>query len=90
MGDSCWRNRLCIFSAAGYTLPGTHWQAEPLLDNSDLLRLVYALGLLLLIVPGVIYGLRSRREALRYAVIWIALFGAVAVVVWLLMRTQPL
>ena len=54
------------------------------MDSTDLLRLVSLIGVLILVAPGVIYGLRNRRTALRNVAIWAALFGVAAVLFWLL------
>ena len=58
------------------------------MDSTELLRLVGLIGVLILVVPGAIYGLRNRRAALRNIVIWVALIGVAVVLFWLLVRPK--
>ncbi len=58
------------------------------MDSTELLRFVGLIGAAVLIIPGVIWGLRDRRTALRNIAIWVALFGAGALLFWLLARPK--
>lgn len=53
------------------------------MENFDLVRLVWLIGAMVLVLPGVIYGLRDRRAAVRNVAIWAALVAVVAVAYWL-------
>jgi hypothetical protein len=56
------------------------------LDSTSLLQIVGMTGALILIVPGVIYGLRNRRTALRNVAIWAAVAGVSVLLFWLQVR----
>lgn len=43
-------------------------------------------ALLIMVVPGVIYGLRNRRTALRNIAIWAAVIGVSVLLFWLQVR----
>jgi len=58
------------------------------LDSTSLLRLVGLIAVLIMVVPGVIYGLRDRRTALRNIAIWSALIGVAALLFWLITRAR--
>ena len=58
------------------------------MDSTELLRLVGLIGAAVLVVPGVIWGLRDRRAALRNIVIWAALIGVGALLFWLMTRPR--
>ena len=58
------------------------------MDSTELLRFVGLIAVLILVVPGVIYGLRNRRTALRNIAIWLAVFGVAAALFWLLARPK--
>ena len=49
---------------------------EPQFDS---LRLVYLLGVLIIVAPGLVYVLRDKSRALRNTVVWLAIAAAVAV-----------
>ena len=56
------------------------------MDSTDLLRIVGLTALLIMVVPGVVYGLRNRRRALRNVAIWGALIGVSVLLFWLMVR----
>ncbi|MFT5181166.1 MAG: hypothetical protein ACI8S3_001045 [Alphaproteobacteria bacterium] len=56
------------------------------MDSTSLLQIVGMTGALILIVPGVIYGLRNRRTALRNVAIWAAVAGVSVLLFWLQVR----
>jgi hypothetical protein len=56
------------------------------LNSTQLIQFVGVIGALVLIIPGVIWGLRDRRTALRNIAIWVALIGAAALLFWLQVR----
>jgi uncharacterized membrane protein YeaQ/YmgE (transglycosylase-associated protein family) len=56
------------------------------LNSTQLIQLVGVIGALVLIIPGVIWGLRDRRTALRNIAIWVALIGAAVLLFWLQVR----
>lgn len=58
------------------------------MDRTDLVRLVALIGVAILIIPGVVIGLRDRRKAVRNAAIWAVLFVLVLAAVWLLRQSQ--
>lgn len=46
------------------------------MENTDLTRLVWLAGALILVLPAVIYALRDRRAVVRNIALWIVLIGA--------------
>ena len=82
------RNRLCIFRRAGYTVASDLAANGDPLDSTDLLQLTGIVGAVILIIPGIIIGLRNRRTALRNIAIWVALIGVGALLFWLLARPK--
>ena len=62
------------------------FRPSTLLDSTELLRFVGLIGAAVLVIPGVIWGLRDRRTALRNIAIWVALIGAAALLFWLQVR----
>jgi uncharacterized membrane protein YeaQ/YmgE (transglycosylase-associated protein family) len=56
------------------------------LNSTQLIQFVGVIGALVLIIPGVIWGLRDRRTALRNIAIWVALIGAAVLLFWLQVR----
>ena len=58
------------------------------MDSTELLQLVGMTGVLILLIPAVILGLRDRRTALRNIAIWVALIGVAALLFWLLARPK--
>jgi len=56
------------------------------LDSTELLRIVGLTALLIMVVPGVVYGLRDRRRARRNVAIWGALIGVSVLLFWLMVR----
>ena len=56
------------------------------MDSTDLLQIVGMTGALILVVPGIIYGLRNRRTALRNVAICAAVIGVSILLFWLQVR----
>ncbi|MDG2313161.1 MAG: hypothetical protein P8M15_03920 [Alphaproteobacteria bacterium] len=56
------------------------------MDSTEILRLVGIIAVLLMVIPGLIYGLRDRRKALRNVIIWITLFVISILLFWLQVR----
>ncbi|MCZ6452992.1 MAG: hypothetical protein O7G13_04705 [Alphaproteobacteria bacterium] len=56
------------------------------MDSTELLRIVGLTALLIMVVPGVVYGLRDRRRARRNVAIWGALIGVSVLLFWLMVR----
>ena len=66
--------------------PAINWRTELPLDSTELLRIVGLTALLIMVVPGVVYGLRDRRRARRNVAIWGALIGVSVLLFWLMVR----
>lgn len=58
------------------------------MDSTELLRFVGLIGAAVLVIPGVIWGLRDRRTALRNLAIWLALVGVGVLLFWLQVRPR--
>jgi hypothetical protein len=58
------------------------------LNSTQLIQFVGVIAALVLIIPGVIWGLRDRRTALRNIAIWVALIGAAVLLFWLQVRPR--
>ncbi|MFL2655587.1 MAG: hypothetical protein ACJ0HG_07490 [Alphaproteobacteria bacterium] len=56
------------------------------MDSTEILRLVGIIAVLVMVIPGLIYGLRDRRKALRNVIIWISLFAVSILLFWLQVR----
>ncbi len=56
------------------------------MDSTEFLRIVGLTALLIMVVPGVVYGLRDRRRALRNVAIWGALISVSVLLFWLIVR----
>jgi len=69
-------------------LPEFNRRLESPLDSTELLRFVGLIGAAVLVIPGVIWGLRDRRTALRNIAIWVALIGAGVLLFWLQVRPK--
>jgi len=50
------------------------------MENFDYARLVYLLGLMILVWPGIYYFRRNASKVMRYLLIWIAIGLSVAII----------
>lgn len=71
-----------------YRSPRHVCEWSTLLDSTELLRFVGLIGAAVLVIPGVIWGLRDRRTAARNIAIWAALIAVAALLFWLQVRPR--
>ncbi len=58
------------------------------MNSTQLIQFVGVIAALVLIIPGVIWGLRDRRTAFRNIAIWVALIGVAVLLFWLQVRPR--
>ena len=58
------------------------------MNSTQLIQFVGIIAALVLIIPGVIWGLRDRRTALRNIAIWVAIVGVGVLLFWLQVRPR--
>ncbi|PPR13625.1 MAG: hypothetical protein CFH42_01379 [Alphaproteobacteria bacterium MarineAlpha12_Bin1] len=56
------------------------------MDSTELLRFVGFIAVMIMIIPGLIYGLRKRKAAIRNIFIWFSIFGIGFFLYWLQIR----
>ena len=76
------------FRGNGYTMRRIVRERSAALNSTQLIQFVGVIAALVLIIPGVIWGLRDRRTALRNIAIWVALIGAAVLLFWLQVRPR--
>ncbi len=76
------------FRGNGYTVHRIVRERSAALNSTQLIQFVGVIAALVLIIPGVIWGLRDRRTALRNIAIWVALIGAAVLLFWLQVRPR--
>ena len=58
------------------------------MNSTQLLQFVGLIAAAVLVVPGIIWGLRDRRKALRNVAIWVALIAVAVLLFWLQVRPR--
>jgi hypothetical protein len=48
-------------------------------EDFDYLRLVYLIGVFILVAPGIAFVLRDKSKLLQYTVMWLAIIAAIAI-----------
>ena len=58
------------------------------MDSTQLLQTVGMIAAAVVVIPGIIWGLRDRKTALRNIAIWAALIAVGALLFWLQVRPR--